>query len=289
MSWSSPPTPGCVSSERVEDLGREDVAADRGQVRRRLLGRGLLDDRADAREVLVLDQLGLDAAVERDLVAADLHRGEDAAPVPLVHAEHLLQQRASARRSGRRPAAPRTARRRRGPRPPPPRARGRADPAGGCSGSPPCREISRTSFSSSYLPLASRKCSSSKDRSKWSSIARLPRPVMMRMSVSPAWTASSTTYWIAGLSRTRQHLLGLGLGRRKEPGSEAGRRDDGFSTFVIAPPLRGAGVYPQGATRRPGRPAGDTRIHLPSCRPTSTNAPCAVSTSRSSSGSPRMP
>ena len=31
---------------------------------------------------------------------------------------------------------------------------------------------------------------------------RFPRPVMMRMSVMPACTASSTTYWIDGLSTT---------------------------------------------------------------------------------------
>src|SRR6266540_5134403 len=112
-------------------------------------------------------------------------------------------------------------------------------------------EISRTSFSSSNLPLASRKCSSSKERSKWSTMACLPRPMMMMMSVSPAWTASSTTYWIAGLSRRGSISLGWALvaGRNRVPSPAAGMT--AFRTFVIAPPLQGAGVYPQGATRRP--------------------------------------
>src|SRR6187549_2736272 len=111
-------------------------------------------------------------------------------------------------------------------------------------------EISRTSFSSSYLPLASRKCSSSKERSKWSTIACLPRPVMMMMSESPARTASSTTYWIAGVSSTGSISLGCALvaGRNRVPSPAAGMT--AFRTFVIAPPLRGAGVYRQRATRR---------------------------------------
>src|SRR4029453_3129879 len=36
-----------------------------------------------------------------------------------------------------------------------------------------------------------------------------------------------------------------------------------FRTFVIAPPLRGAGVYPLGATHRPRRRARHPRIHFP--------------------------
>src|SRR4029453_11527103 len=123
-------------------------------------------------------------------------------------------------------------------------------------------EISRTSFRSSNLPLASRKCSSSKDRSKWSTMACLPRPMMMRMSVKPARTASSTTYWIAGLSRSGSISLGWALvaGRNRVPSPAAGTT--AFRTFVIAPPLRGAGVYPRGATRRPGRRARHPRIHF---------------------------
>src|SRR4029453_3260449 len=124
-------------------------------------------------------------------------------------------------------------------------------------------EISRTSFSSSNLPLASRKCSSSNDLSKWSTMACLPRPMMMMMSVRPARTASSTTYWIAGLSRSGSISLGCALvaGRNRVPSPAAGMT--AFRTFVIAPPLRGAGVYPSGATRRPGRRALHPRLHFP--------------------------
>src|ERR1700743_238669 len=38
------------------------------------------------------------------------------------------------------------------------------------------------------------------DLSKWSSIAPLPRPVTKIISVIPAAMASSTAYWIKGLS-----------------------------------------------------------------------------------------
>src|SRR6476661_10484610 len=81
-----------------------------------------------------------------------------------------------------------------------------------------------TSFKRSCLPALSRKCSSSKLRSKWSSIARLLRPVMIRMSVSPARTASSTTYWIAGLSTTGSISLGelFVAGRKRVPRPAAG-------------------------------------------------------------------
>src|SRR6185436_20469444 len=96
------------------------------------------------------------------------------------------------------------------------------------------------SFSSSNLPLASRKCSSSNDLSKWSTMACLPRPMMMMMSVRPARTASSTTYWIAGLSRSGSISLGWALvaGRNRVPSPAAGMT--AFRTFVIAPPLRGS-------------------------------------------------
>src|SRR5712691_2516791 len=47
---------------------------------------------------------------------------------------------------------------------------------------------------------------------------------MMRMSVSPAWTASSTTYWIAGRSTTGSISLGelLVAGRKRVPRPAAG-------------------------------------------------------------------
>ena len=84
--------------------------------------------------------------------------------------------------------------------------------------------ISWTCFSSSNLPLDSRKCSSSNERSKWSSSERLPRPVMIRMSVSPARAASSTTYWIDGVSTTGSMAFCCALvaGRNRVPSPAAG-------------------------------------------------------------------
>ena len=84
--------------------------------------------------------------------------------------------------------------------------------------------IACTCFSSSNLPLDSRKCSSSNERSKWSSRERLPRPVTIRMSVSPAPTASSTTYWIDGLSTTGSiaFCCAFVAGRKRVPRPAAG-------------------------------------------------------------------
>src|SRR5690349_725098 len=71
----------------------------------------------------------------------------------------------------------------------------------------------------SRSPFASRAASSSQLRSKWFSIAFLLRPVTSRTSVRPASTASSTTYWIAGLSTTGSISLGVALvaGRKRVP------------------------------------------------------------------------
>src|SRR3546814_22074 len=81
-----------------------------------------------------------------------------------------------------------------------------------------------TSLSSSSLPLAFSSASSSTLRSKWSSRLRLLRPVMIKMSSMPARTASSTTYWIAGLSTTGSISFGCALvaGRNRVPNPAAG-------------------------------------------------------------------
>src|SRR5690606_14350689 len=59
---------------------------------------------------------------------------------------------------------------------------------------------------------------------KWSSSGRLLRPVTMRTSSRPAATASSTTYWIAGLSTTGSIPLGVAFvaGRNRVPRPAAG-------------------------------------------------------------------
>ena len=53
---------------------------------------------------------------------------------------------------------------------------------------------------------------------------RLLRPVMSSTSSSPASTASSTTYWMAGLSTTGNISLGVALvaGRKRVPRPAAG-------------------------------------------------------------------
>src|SRR5437667_9542249 len=73
--------------------------------------------------------------------------------------------------------------------------------------------------SNSVLLRAASSVSSSYALSKWSSIARLLRPVMKIMSVIPAAAASSTAYWISGLSTTGSISLGLALvtGRKRLP------------------------------------------------------------------------
>ncbi len=61
--------------------------------------------------------------------------------------------------------------------------------------------------------------------SKWSSIERLVRPVMKIMSVMPAATASSTAYWISGLSTIGSISFGLALvaGRKRVPMPATGK------------------------------------------------------------------
>src|SRR5664279_2068453 len=82
----------------------------------------------------------------------------------------------------------------------------------------------RTRARRTVSPLASSARSSSQWRSKWSSRASLLRPVTMRTSRSPARVASSTTYWMAGLSTTDSISLGVALvaGRKRVPIPAAG-------------------------------------------------------------------
>src|SRR5438034_3398918 len=79
--------------ERVEDLGREHVAADHREVRGRDLSGRLLDDAANRHELAVGRAIGLDAAVRRDLVGRDLLHRDDRAPRLLVGREHRAAQR----------------------------------------------------------------------------------------------------------------------------------------------------------------------------------------------------
>ena len=128
-------------------------------------------------------------------------------------------------------------------------------------------------------------------RSKWSSIACLPRPVMMRMSVSPASTASSTTYWIDGLSTTGSISFGwlLVTGRNRVPSPAAGIT--ALVTVLIAGTLRRSPSAPSAAVvggvaaRRRLRRAGSIRSSSPRtsrrrfepCRATTSTATAARS------------
>ena len=85
-----------------------------------------------------------------------------------------------------------------------------------------------TASRSADLLRSASSVSSSYALSKWSSIARLLRPVMKIMSVMPAAAASSTAYWISGLSTTGQHLLRARLGDRQEAAAETGDGKHGF-------------------------------------------------------------
>src|SRR6266511_4326913 len=73
---------------------------------------------------------------------------------------------------------------------------------------------------------------------------RLPRPEMIRMSLMPARTASSTTYWMAGLSTTGSISLGCAFvaGRNRVPSPAAGMT--AFLTFIFFPDRdEGSEVY----------------------------------------------
>src|SRR5438477_996759 len=87
-----------------------------------------------------------------------------------------------------------------------------------------------TVSSSACLFFAKSSVSSSYALSKWSSIARLLRPVMKIMSVMPAAAASSTAYWISGLSTTGSISFGLAFvaGRKRVPMPATGN-----TAFVI--------------------------------------------------------
>src|SRR5438477_118093 len=101
--------------------------------------------------------------------------------------------------------------------------------------------MARTCFSSSNLPTCSSRVSSSIERSKWSSIVRLPRLVMMRMSSIPARTASSTTYWMAGLSTTGSISFASAFvaGRHRVPSPAAGVAACVAGVRVAVPVLEG--------------------------------------------------
>src|SRR5665811_1179395 len=89
------------------------------------------------------------------------------------------------------------------------------------------------------------------------------RPVTMRTSRRPARVASSTTYWMAGLSTTGSISLGVALvaGRKRVPKPAAGitalvtvprvgTDETGCSVEVMAPTVVGGAEYTDRTTLR---------------------------------------
>ena len=110
----------------------------------------------------------------------------------------------------------------------------------------------RRSISTS--PRSSSRCSSSKETSKWSSIARFWLDVTMMTCSIPAATASSTAYWMTGLSTSGSISLGCAFVAGKEPGAPSGGWEDGFADAHRTSIRRGGGSteYTSGSLR--GRP-----------------------------------
>src|SRR5690606_36302746 len=82
-----------------------------------------------------------------------------------------------------------------------------------------------TDCSRSSLPEPASAFSSSGSESKWSSMARLEAPVTNTSLRAPATIASSTAYWISGLSTIGSISLGLAFvaGRKRVPRAATGK------------------------------------------------------------------
>ena len=85
--------------------------------------------------------------------------------------------------------------------------------------------MASSSATISILPRSRRLLSSSYETSKWSISAVLPRPLTRQNCSIPAARASSTAYWISGLSTTGSISLAIALvaGRNRVPSPATGR------------------------------------------------------------------
>ena len=92
VSWISPPTPRGWLDDLVEHPGRQDVAAGHAQPRRRLLGRGLLDDARDVDHAVAHRRAGHDAVAPGVLGRHFLHRQDRRPPLGEL-LDHLLEHR----------------------------------------------------------------------------------------------------------------------------------------------------------------------------------------------------
>src|SRR5215469_14636480 len=93
----------------------------------------------------------------------------------------------------------------------------------------------RSCLTRSPLPCRSSRSSSSWSESKWSSIARLEAPVTNTRRVTPAASASSTAYWMRGLSTTGSISFGLALvaGRKRVPRPATGNTAVRITDFGV--------------------------------------------------------
>src|SRR6185436_6358723 len=130
----------------------------------------------------------------------------------------------------------------------------------------------RTWRSFSISPFSSRRRSSSYDRSKWSSIARFWLEVTMITCSMPAATASSTAYWMIGLSTSGSISFGCAFVavRNRVPHPAAG--NTAFRTRIE--PHKGGGTRASGTAgeyhrgpaepdRRSGRQRREELLHQP--------------------------
>src|ERR1035437_2239130 len=117
----------------------------------------------------------------------------------------------------------------------------------------------------SMSPRDSSSCSSSRFRSKWSSIARFWLLVMMMTCSIPASTASSTAYWMTGLSTSGSISFGWALvaGRKRVPQPAAGKT--AFRTRILPQLSSGLDVAYRGEYTV--GPAATTRSRTAGYRP----------------------
>jgi len=98
--------------------------------------------------------------------------------------------------------------------------------------------VARQDLHFGLLAARAKRGASSYIRSKWSSITPLLRPVTKMKCSMPASLASSTTYWISGLSTMVSISFGIALVAGRNAGAEAGDREKrlcGFSWGVGIP------------------------------------------------------
>ena len=95
MSWNLARPIALRGRERGKDVRRQDVAADDGEVGRRLVARRLLDEIAHLIDAVAEVRVGLDGddAVARDVLARHALDGEHRTVDPLEHVDQLLDRR----------------------------------------------------------------------------------------------------------------------------------------------------------------------------------------------------